>query len=393
MSGKSITLRFTLTAIITVLIVAISAVIFTVSYVGSTRSVLLLSKNLTSEVSKSISEKIMVLLNSAEKANSEIEFLIGNKIIEPDDKQRLMDLAARYIADNEGFTSVDIGNVTGNKYSSQRMPNNSISRRSYVRDDKQVAMNWYHEDPAVKEAFKDTVQDLQTGYDPRTRPWWIAAVANGKMGWTDLYVSGTRKQFVYSCVAPIFTKDGKLVSVSAIDINIVSLSGFLGTLHIFEHGRAFIVNDKNQVIGIPMRSESDLDNLVKKSPEGSDNPFELYQLHEFPDTNIRTAVTSWLDRKSAGAAQADFEFNGADGVVYLVDLVDFPYKPDSHFTIGLLIPKDDILGAVNWNSMIDSSVPHSVRHDRHPVGPSDFPFPVETGDRSQQGQPSRSGFG
>jgi len=352
MSEKNLTLRVTLTTAFTVLIVAASALIFTVSYIGSTQSILLLSKNLTSEVSRSISEKITVLLTSAEKANSQIGFLISNKIIDADDQQGLMDLAAQYIAGNEGFTAVEIGNVLGNKYKAERLPDNSISRRSYVRDDRQVTMTWYHENPANQDAYQDTVQDLAKGYDPRTRPWWRNAVTYGKTGWTDVYVSGTRKQFVYSCTIPISTKDGKLVAVSSIDINIVTLSEFLGTLQIFKRGRAFILNDKNQVIGIPMRSEADLDRLVKKSPEGSDNPFELYQLQELPDPNIRTAVTSWLDRKAAGATRADFEFNGADGVSYLVDLVEFPYKPEAHFTIGILIPKDDILGIVKRNSMI-----------------------------------------
>ena len=352
MSEKGITLRFTLTTAFTVLIVVASSLIFTVSYIGSTRSILLLSKNLTSEVSKSISEKITVLLTSAEKANSQIGFLLSNKIIDGDDKQRLMDLAAQYIAGNEGFTSVDIGNVLGNKYKAERLPDNSISRRSYVRDDRQVTMTWYHDNPANQESSKDKVQDLKRGYDPRTRPWWITAVTNGKTSWTDVYVSGTRKQFIYSCAAPIFTQDGKLVAVSSIDINIVTLSQFLGTLHIFEHGRAFILNDKNQVIGIPMKSEADLDSLVKKSPQGSADPYELYQLQDLPDANIRTAVTSWLNRKAAGATQADFEIDGADGVSYLVDLVDFPYKSEAHFTIGILIPKDDILGIVKRNSMI-----------------------------------------
>ncbi len=180
MSEKGLTLRFTLTTAFTVLIVVASALIFTVSYIGSTQSILLLSKNLTSEVSKSISEKIMVLLASAEKTNAQIGFLLSNKVIDSEDKQGLMDLAAQYIASNEGFTSVDIGNVLGNKYKAERLPDNSISRRSYVRDDQQLTMTWYHENPANQDSFKDKVQDLKEGYDPRTRPWWVTAVTNGK---------------------------------------------------------------------------------------------------------------------------------------------------------------------------------------------------------------------
>jgi adenylate cyclase len=349
MSKKGLTLRFTLTTAFTVLIVVASALIFTVSYIGSTRSILLLSQNLTSEVSKSIRAKITDLLTSAEKVNSQIGFLISNRIIDYNDKQRLMDLAARYIANNEGFTSVDIGNVLGNKYKAERLPDNSISRRCYVRDKQHVTMTWYHSNPANNEIFKDKVQDLEKGYDPRQRPWWITAVTNGKTGWSDVYISHTRRQFKYSCAAPIFAKDGKLMAVSTIDINIVTLSEFLGTLHIFEHGRAFILNNRNQVIAISMKSAADLDDLVKKNPRGSKHPFALYQLKEFPDPNIRAAVTTWLNRK---ASQEDFAFTGADGVSYLADLVDFPYKAGSHFTIGIIFPKDDILGAVKRNSLI-----------------------------------------
>ena len=68
-------LRFTLTTIITLLIIAISFSIFTISYIGSANSLLLLSENMTNEVSKGIIEKIRNLLNSAERADSEIAFL------------------------------------------------------------------------------------------------------------------------------------------------------------------------------------------------------------------------------------------------------------------------------------------------------------------------------
>src|SRR3974377_744384 len=43
---------------------------------------------------------------------------------------------------------------------------------------------------------------------------------------------------------------------------------------------------------------------------------------------------------------------GAAGVSYLASLTDFRYKPGSHFAIGIVIPKADILGAVNRKSRI-----------------------------------------
>jgi len=352
MSERGYTLRFTLTTAFTLLIAVTSLLIFAMGYLGSTQSIMLLTKNLTSEASKNIRGKIGALLASAERVNSQIGFLISNQIIDYNDKNRLMDLAAQYVADNKGFSRVDIGNVLGNKYNAERMPDNSISRRCYVRGDQKVTMTWYHENPANRNSFKGRVEDLPTGYDPRTRPWWLSAVARRKTGWDDPYISTTRKQYVYSCTKPIYSADGKLMAVSAIDINIMTLSEFLATLKIFEHGRAFILNNENQVIAIPMKSEDEFDRLVKNNPPGSVRPYELFPIREFPDIEIRTAAVTWLKRKAAGAVPADFEFMGADGVSYLASLTDFRYKPGSHFAIGIVIPKDDILGAVNRKSRI-----------------------------------------
>ena len=116
MSERGYTLRFTLTTAFTLLIAVTSLLIFAMGYLGSTQSIMLLTKNLTSEASKNIRGKIGALLASAERVNSQIGFLISNQIIDYNDKNRLMDLAAQYVADNKGFSRVDIGNVLGNKY-------------------------------------------------------------------------------------------------------------------------------------------------------------------------------------------------------------------------------------------------------------------------------------
>jgi adenylate cyclase len=335
------------------MIVLVAALIFFVSYIGSTRSLLLLSKNLTTEVSKSIGEKLTALLDSAENTNAEIAWLISHKVIGLDDGQALMDLAANYAVSNDTFSNVAVSNILANKYQGQLAPDNSIVQRSYVRDDKQVTTTYYLGNPSEenKKLYKGKVQDLVKGYDPRTRPWWKLAETAGKTAWTEIYVSGTSKSFVLTCATPIYDAAHSLMGVSTVDINIVSLSRFLGYLKIFEQGRAFIVDDKNKVIAVPIKTDAELDALVKPAPEGSSEPFVFYDIAELPDTNIRTAMASWNARKDK-ATVAEYEFTGSDGIAYIANLIDFPYRPESHFTIGILVPKDDIFGAINENSLI-----------------------------------------
>ena len=205
MSRKSLPLRFTLTTAITAMIVLVAALIFVVSYIGSTRSLLLLSKNLTTEVSKSISEKLTALLDSAEKTNAEIAWLVSSKTIDADNGKALMDLAANYTVTNETFSNVAVSNTKANKYQAQIATDNSVVRRSYVRDDKQVTTTYYLDNPSEenKKLYKGKVQDLEKGYDPRTRPWWKLAETAGKTAWTEIYVSGTSKSFVQTWATPI----------------------------------------------------------------------------------------------------------------------------------------------------------------------------------------------
>jgi adenylate cyclase len=347
-----ITLRFTLSTVVAALTVFTSLSIFLISYVGSMQSLLQLTENMTDEVAKGIIEKTRTLFDSAERANAQLAFLIQSGILNPRDGEALMKTAAAWITDNEGFTSVDIGVPNGDKYKAERMPDDSISMRSYIRDAKNVRMNWRHTNPDYDHdpEFQNTVKDLAKGYDARTRPWWIAAVTKGATSWTDMYVSALRKQFVYSCVTPVYDAKKQLLAVASIDINVVTLSEFLASLHILEHGRAFILNDKKQVIALPFQDGVGLSQLVRKNPTNKDNPYELYPLEDLPDTTIRQAIElSMLKRATNGNADS-FEFTTKDGLSTICRMMDFPYKSGVNFTIGIIVPKDDVMASVNERS-------------------------------------------
>jgi len=167
-----------------------------------------------------------------------------------------------------------IGLPDGSKYKASREADGSITRYSDVRTSTNVIRTYYYENPDFPNQVKNSVKSLEKGYDARTRPWFIKAVSGGKTIWTDMYVSGTSKQFLYSCVTPLYDKDRALLAVAAINIKLMTLSHFLGTLKILDHGRAFVLNDRDQVIAIPVKSEEELDRLFKPSPEGSEDPYQ-----------------------------------------------------------------------------------------------------------------------
>jgi adenylate cyclase len=344
-----ISLRFTFATVVTTLTLFTSLSVFIIYYIGSSRSLLLLTESLTNEVSKGIIEKTRLFFDSAEMANSQLEFLIHNGVLNLHDDQKLMDTAAEWISTNTGFTSVDIALPSGDKFKAERMPDNSISKRSYVRDENSVRMSWQHSNPAYNDdpKFQNTIKNLATGYDARTRPWWATAMKNGKTSWTDMYVSALRKQFVYSCVTPVYDSERKLLAISYIDMNVVTLSEFLATLNILQNGKAFILNEKGQVIAVPIKDDSDLNQLVRTNSVNKENPYDLYPLDQLPDINIRKSIEIYLINQAIGKGASFIEFTSSDSKQYVCRMTEFMNINHNKFTIGILIPKDDIMASIN----------------------------------------------
>lgn len=346
-STKHRPLRFTLTVTITVIIVTVSLFILGISYYGSARSLLVLSENMTAEISKGIVEKINTLMSSAENANAVVNLMMTQGTLNPADGQRTMDVAAALVSHNEGFSSLEIGLPDGSKYMAERAEDGGIFRYSNVRTRSNVIRTYFYENPNAPNQYQNSIMSLDEGYDARKRPWFTKAISVGKTIWTDMYVSGTSKQFIYSCATPIYGKDGALIAVTAVNIKLATLSQFLGTLRILEHGRAFVMNDHDQVIAVPIKSMVELDRLFKPSPPGSVEPYQLYPIKELPDEDLRRTLLSYGQN-----GKRFFELDGQNGEPNVVSLVEHPYSGGPTFTIGIIFPKSDIMGSISRNTRL-----------------------------------------
>ena len=135
-------LRFTLAAYVTALVVVVSLSILTISYLSSSRSLLVVSKNMMAETSKSIFEKISTLLQAAEDANEIISLLISNGSLDPSDGQQTMDLMAGFLTNNNGFSSVEVALANGSKFGASRHVDGSVVRRADARTSKNVTQTF-----------------------------------------------------------------------------------------------------------------------------------------------------------------------------------------------------------------------------------------------------------
>ncbi len=86
------------------------------------------------------------------------------------------------------------------------------------------------------------------GFDPRTRPWYKAAVAAGKPVWSPVYRHFVIKDMTITASYPVFGKDGGLLGVFGVDYVLTQINAFLRSIKIARTGWAYVVDGNGLLI-------------------------------------------------------------------------------------------------------------------------------------------------
>ena len=175
--------------------------------------------------------------------------------------------------------------------------------------------------------------DLTDRFDPRVRPWYQQVVGlDESVRWTDPYVFFTSQQLGLTSSAPIY-RDGELIGVVGVDIQLGSLSTFLTSVDVGVDGGSVIVNQDSVVIAHPDSS------LVQRETEES---FRTVTISELDDERARSAVAAFVAQGSSDEAMvASFENEriGASRASFRTVPVG-----DGDWTIAVFGPEDSLVG-------------------------------------------------
>ncbi|MDF0552631.1 PAS domain S-box protein [Kamptonema sp. UHCC 0994] len=85
-------------------------------------------------------------------------------------------------------------------------------------------------------------------YDPRTRPWYKAAVRSRQSTWSPIYQFTAMPVLGITPATPIYNENGQLQGVLAIDLTLEQISDFLRSLKIGKSGQAFIIERSGDIV-------------------------------------------------------------------------------------------------------------------------------------------------
>ncbi|HCM1312864.1 TPA: methyl-accepting chemotaxis protein [Vibrio parahaemolyticus] len=92
--------------------------------------------------------------------------------------------------------------------------------------------------------------DAGPDYDPRQRPWFIAAKNKGDLVVTDPYVDASSKNVIISVGTPV-KQNGRFLAGMFYDLELTTLSDLVNQVNLFDTGYLFLVTDDGTTIAHP----------------------------------------------------------------------------------------------------------------------------------------------
>jgi diguanylate cyclase (GGDEF)-like protein len=177
-------------------------------------------------------------------------------------------------------------------------------------------------------------------YDARTRPWYAIAAKQRKPVWSPVYSDFSSREPTITLAKAIHRADRTMAGVLATDVTLKSLTDFLRTLDVSEHGVAFVVDGDGFMVAT---SGKELPfNMVAGRPE-------RMRTHEMQTSLIRDAyakVLEWKSWKQGLGASLPNEFATASGTVDIA-VARLGEKYGIDWISVVAVPRSDFMGGVN----------------------------------------------
>ena len=335
---KRFTLRVTISTLVSALILVSAISIITALYLGTKKVLYQTTFEMMGQISQSVDDKLTQRLFRIERLNTLIARLVRSGTLAPADEDRFTDFLVEAVDANPSITLIDCGLPNGDKFQALRMSDGTVSKRLVHRTPKGVVSTWEHRNRAYDATEKGYVEDLATGYDPRVRPWYRAAVQAGKRVWTDIYSS--KAGLNYANAMPVYDAKGNLLCVLSIVMRLEDLSAFLHRIRVAHTGKPFILDGAGHVVAMPLAREQGLDALVQKTVRNGWAEYALRDAADLPDPDVRQAVLAFrADPRTRDQGYLAFRTPSGRRL-----LASFEREPKYHFTHGVVVDEAEILG-------------------------------------------------
>lgn len=282
------------------------------------------AKEVLLKTSSSVTNHIINYIDPAIIANGFIEdyFLIHQ--YQHDNTETIERLAMLLMDRYPTLRAFNLGFNNGDFFMVKREAHGTYSTKIIYRSLEDPYILWRYRD-ARKKVIREELDDLDE-YDPRLRPWYIGAMQQNGIYWSEIYTLFTDKDLGITVGYPL--REGEeIIGVFSFDLKVTEIAEYISKVQISDHGEAIIVNYKKDLIAI--RST-----MYDSSKDTVDAPVALDRIS---DPVIRKSY-ELID--SANNEVTTFTINNLNYYLVYRDLDDVE---GAQWKIGVIVPENDFL--------------------------------------------------
>lgn len=253
---------------------------------------------------------------------------------------RLADQLLAVLRANPGLSWVSYADETGAFTGAYRPPGGGLRlNRSRIASGKTELVEHDVLPDGSRKVFKT---DADSGYDPRTRPFYVRAKAANRLVWLPPYVFYNQGVPGISCAAPVRDRAGALRGVLSVDFDLNALSDIVSGQPVSPHSRAFLFTTDGRLLAHPDHrgpaTNTTNDGTILTLADVGDPLVDAYRAN-LPPEHLAAESRDGFHR---------FEFRHA-GTDYLGSVTTFRVGADLVWAVGVVAPKSDFVGDV-WRT-------------------------------------------
>ena len=326
-----ITMRFGILSIFISLFVFIIFTMMIISYLRFYSAISSVANDLMEKTSTIILREVSDEVQETELLSRFSSYLIKKKVVNTDRLTDIIDYTYHLVeADISYMQSSFWADEKGNFISSDEDSyNGPVTTDIISRNIAQPNEIFIHHNLQGK--IIRTNKNNIVSYDPRVRPWYVAAKKQKKTIWTDVYRYHTNHYGV-TVATPVYYDSGQLKGVFGLHIRLDYLNDFIKKINVSKNGLIYIVNNDGRVIVFPRYTKY--------------NPVNLVNVHDIP---IPWVVKSFDEYKKENKSSIKFR---SDGVTYLAVYHLIQGFKSHDWLLGVVVPEADFVGSLQKTNII-----------------------------------------
>ncbi|MEG3939478.1 PAS domain S-box protein [Microcoleus sp. S36b_A3] len=180
-------------------------------------------------------------------------------------------------------------------------------------------------------------------YDPRIRPWYVAAALAKKPIWSPIYTDFLTRELAITAAMPIYDAAGKLLGIAGSDLLFSKIKQFLVSLKIGKSGQTFVMERSGMLIASSTAGEEfAVEGKEAKRVQASVSKNPVIRL-----TAQHLEKTYQSLAKIKNSQQLTFDIDGKRNFMEVT-----PFKDDRglDWLIVVVVPESDFMEQINANT-------------------------------------------